>query len=252
MFAFSKLVNVFLHPFIWILILAAVIFYMKKGKKRKIAIIGWFVMIYLFSTHFILHLILAKYEMPYQALEKGKIYDCAIVLSGASYFDTYSEMLQFNDAAERIVQPVILYKKGRVKKLLISGGSGKVFPPHQKEAVYVSYFWKDIGIPEEDILVESESRNTSENALFSKKILDTTGIKGNVLLITSALHAPRAKYIYEKLGVKVDYYPVDFMVKRDLKRRFRLIDQITPKADAMNQWAALIHEWVGLLAARFQ
>ncbi len=161
----------------------------------------------------------------------------------------FSRTLQFSQSAERLTEPVILYKKGIVKKLLISGGSGSIFPPYSKEATYVRRFWLDMGIPDKDILIESESRNTIENAQFSKEIIHKKGFK-TVLLITSALHMPRSKYIFNKMGLLVDIYPVDFSVRRIKENSFDITNYILPKIGALEGWNALIHEGVGMLAAK--
>ncbi len=252
MFALSKFFSVFLSPFIWIFLGIIIILITKNSKRRTWLLIIWSVLTYLTITSPFVHFVMAKYETPYQALPKDKVYDCAIVLSGASAFDHYSKSLQMNQSAERLTEPVILYKKGLVKKLLISGGSANVFPPFEKEAVYVRKFWLDLGVPDSAIIVESESRNTVENAKFSGNILKERGDCKNVLLITSALHMPRSKFIFDKAGIKVEAYPVDFFVLRGRPKKFSLREFIVPRSNVPGIWEAIIHEWVGLLSARFQ
>ncbi len=102
------------------------------------------------------------------------------------------------------------------------------------------------------IIVESESRNTVENAKFSGNILKERGDCKNVLLITSALHMPRSKFIFDKAGIKVEAYPVDFFVLRGRPKKFSLREFIVPRSNVPGIWEAIIHEWVGLLSARFQ
>lgn len=252
MFAISKLVNALLSPFIWILLLSLFVFALKQGKKKKWMIFFWVLTVYLFTTYAVVNPLIARYEMPYKPIEKGKTYACAVVLSGASSFDQFSASLQLNQAAERLTEPVILYKKGIVKKLLITGGSASVFPPYEKEAVYVRRFWLDLGVPDSAIWVESESRNTVENAQFSRKLLERNGLgREKVLLITSALHAPRSSYIFNRQNVAFDIYPVDFIIQRKTKRTFKILDHLIPKTGAIENWELLIHEWVGMLSARF-
>ena len=224
---------------------------MKTLRLMPVIILVWAVFTYLSTTSPLVNLVLRFYETPYQPVAQGKTYDCALVLSGASYFDRYSQALQLNDAAERLTEPVILYRKGVVKKLLISGGSASAFPPFQKEALYVRQFWLNMGIPDSAILVEAESRNTLENAQFSKNLLQKSGAGSKILLVTSALHMPRSKYIFEKAGIRADPYPVDFMIMRGRKWKFDLRDYLIPKSTVLSKWEALIHEWVGMLAARF-
>ncbi|MFM9945350.1 MAG: YdcF family protein [Bacteroidia bacterium] len=223
---------------------------MKNAKKRKYFIAIWLVMTFVLTNNFILSKCLEKYETSYHPIAEGKVYDCAIVLGGASSYDSFSRLLQLSESAERLTEPVILYKKGIVKKLLISGGSASVFPPFIKDAIYVRRFWLDMGVPDKDIIIESESRNTIENAKFSKELLQKKAIGKNVLLITSALHMPRSKYIFNKMGMLPDIYPVDFKVKRIVYDKYNLGNYFLPKTSALEGWEALIHEWVGMLSAR--
>lgn len=250
MFILSKFISIFLNPLIWIFLILFFVWRMKNAKKRKYALAVWLLLTFVLNNSFILTKCLEKYETPYQPLTEGKIYDCAIVLSGVSGFDSFSRSVQLSQAAERLTEPVILYKKGIVKKLLISGGSSSVFPPYRKEAIYVRRFWLDMGIPDSDIVIESESRNTIENAKFSKEILQKKAIGKNILLVTSALHMPRSKYVFNKMGMLADIYPVDFRVRRLSDPNYDLSYYLLPKTGALEGWEALIHEWVGMLAAK--
>ena len=110
---------------------------MKNAKKRKYVIGIWVLMSFVLTNNFILEKCLERYEMPFKPLAQGKVYDCAIVLSGAAGYDSFSRSLQFSEAAERVTEPVLLYRNGQVKKLIISGGSANVFPPYLKEANYI-------------------------------------------------------------------------------------------------------------------
>ena len=250
MFIISKFISIFLSPLIWILLFLFFIWRIKNQKRKKYLTIVWMIFAFIFTNTFIANKCIEKYETPYQPLPAGKVYDCAIILAGVSGFDSFSRSLQLQSSAERLTEPVILYRRGVVKKLMICGGSGNVFPPYVKEAVYVKRFWMDLGVSEDDILVESESRNTSENARFAKKMLQKKAIGKNILLVTSALHMPRSKYIFTKMGVLTDCYPVDFRVGRIKQKNYDLTYYFVPRTSALETWESFIHEWVGFLAAK--
>ncbi len=250
MFILSKFVAIFLSPLLWIFVGLFFVWRIKNAKKKKYFLWVWIAFTFVSTNAYVSKKCLERYEMPAQALEKGKVYDCAVVLSGVCSFDSFSRMVQLGEAAERITEPVKLYKMGLVKKLLISGGSASVFPPYVKEAQYVRRFWIEMGVPAKDILIEQESRNTFENAKYSKQVIDENAIGKKVLLVTSALHMPRAKYIFNKMGFLVDYYPVDFRVKRIDDESINLTDYLFPKTGALKNWEDLIHEWMGLLSAK--
>ncbi len=250
MFIVSKFVAIFLNPLLWIFVGLFFVWRMKNAKKRKYVLGLWILMCFVLTNAFVLEKCLERYEMPFRPIAEGKIYDCAIVLSGAAGYDSFSRSLQFSEAAERITEPILLYRNGRVKKLIISGGSANVFPPYLKEANYIRKFWIQMGIPEKDIIVESEARNTSENAKYSKEIIQKYNIGKNRLLITSALHMPRSAKIFNSLGLIVDCYPVDFKLKRIKETSYDFTTYFMPKTSALLGWEALLHEWVGMLAAK--
>ena len=250
MFILSKIFAIFLNPLIWIFLCLFFIWRIKNTKKKKYFTIVWVFFTFVLTNNFIFYQCLERYEAVYKPLPKEKVYDCAIVLGGASSYDSFSSCLQLNNASERLLEPVILYRKGIVKKLLISGGSATVFPPYIKDAIYVRKFWLELGIPDKDILIETESRNTIENAKYSKALIEKKAIGNNILLITSALHMPRSQFIFKKMGMNYDIYPVDFGVRRLLDDPFNLENFILPKISALEGWEALIHEWIGLLFAK--
>ena len=222
---------------------------MKNAKKRKYVIGIWVIMTFVLTNNYILTKCLEKYECAYQPIAKGITYDYGVVLAGVASFDSFSRSIQLGEPAERITEPIFLYKKGIVKKIIITGGSANVFPPYIKESVYIRRFWLAMGIPDSDIIIESEARNTKENAKFTKELIEKRGGSKKILLITSALHMPRSKYIFKKMGLLVDIYSVDFRVKR-INLGYDISNYFIPKVDALEGWQALIHEWVGMLAAK--
>ena len=100
------------------------------------------------------------------------------------------------------------------------------------------------GIPEKDIIIESESNNTRENAIFSKIILDKQLPAGKFLLITSAFHMRRAIGCFSKAGVQTDYYSTD---RYSGMRSFEIDNLLIPNAASMMHWQMLIHEMIGFV-----
>ena len=58
-----------------------------------------------------------------------------------------------------------------IKKIVFTGGSGSILHQDMKEGKYAEQFLLNLGIPSADILIESESNNTRENAVFTQKLL---------------------------------------------------------------------------------
>ncbi|NJN34334.1 MAG: YdcF family protein [Saprospiraceae bacterium] len=81
------------------------------------------------------------------------------------------------------------------------------------EAAMTLPFLKTLGMPDSDIVLETKSRNTRENAILTKVILDKMGFgQARCLLITSAFHVPRASAIFKKVGIRFSVFPAHFFL----------------------------------------
>ncbi|MFZ8477648.1 YdcF family protein, partial [Staphylococcus aureus] len=85
-----------------------------------------------------------------------------------------------------------LYHEGKIEKILVTGGNGNLFLNEPDESSFLEKEFIRNGVKKEDIILEKKSRNTYENAIFSKKILDSLKLKPPYILITSASHMPRS------------------------------------------------------------
>lgn len=245
-FLLSKVLAFLVQPIVWILAFIVYSFFSKieKNKKRARVIAG--VMFLFFSNAFILDETMRSWEIDavkYESLQKP--YEVGIVLGGILGYDQDLDRLQFYRGADRLWQAVELYKMGKIKKILFVGGSGDIRHPELKEGRFVLRYLQTIDIPERDILIENESKNTRENALFTKAILDKAEIKGPFLLITSATHMRRSLACFEKAGLQADAYSTDRYTGK--KRVFYIEHLLLPNVEVFRKWDVLIHEWVGMI-----
>jgi uncharacterized SAM-binding protein YcdF (DUF218 family) len=233
-----------LHPITWIFILLVITVLVKKEKRRKWSIITLLVF-YFFSNEFLFCEVMRIWEEPKKKIESLKNYDVVIVLGGMVSFDSDVERMQADRGFDRTLQALLIYKKGKTKKLFISGGSGSLQFPDMKESIILKNYLMQIGFPEEDILIESESKNTYENALYTKKELEKLGLQNSsLLLVTSASHMYRAKKCFEKQGLQVDTYSAD--VKAG-PRKFVFDHLFIPNEEAFVKWYNLLHEILGVI-----
>jgi len=110
---------------------------------------------------------------------------------------------------ERLTEFLYLARQYPDAKLIFTGGSGSLFQQTLKEAEAAKIFFDRMGLPENRVLYESRSRNTFENANFSRKIVQDYK-NGQWLLITSAIHMPRAVGVFHKTGWNIVPFPVDY------------------------------------------
>ncbi|MEP6926059.1 MAG: YdcF family protein [Ginsengibacter sp.] len=140
-------------------------------------------------------------------------YSCGIVPGGFASPDA-DENGYFNATADRFIQAVKLYKLGEIKHILISGGNGKIDKKNFREGAWVKGELLAMGIPDSIIFVEDRSNNTSDNAAYAKQILDSLQLKPPYLLITSALHVPRASLLFKNAGLPVVAFPCNYTAGR--------------------------------------
>lgn len=137
--------------------------------------------------------------------------DGIIILGGAVHpglsNDRKQLILQGN--SERLFNFARLAKKFPTARLVYTGGSNSLTEQHLKEAHFATAAFNELGIQKGRILYEDQSRNTIENALFSKELASPQPGE-NWILITSAQHMPRAVGCFRKANWTVIPYPVDY------------------------------------------
>lgn len=148
------------------------------------------------------------------------------------------------DAAERLTAPIALKRKYPSARIVFTGGSAALRGSPYSEADAVQRFWREVGLDQNDVLYERRSRNTYENAVFTRELLHPKPDE-RWLLVTSAIHMPRAVGVFRQAGFDVIPYPVDYRTSGDSGLEF---PRFPTKALALVEFAA--HEWTGLVAYR--
>ena len=123
--------------------------------------------------------------------------DAAIVLGAAVWGEQVSPVFR-----ERINHALDLYRQGRVRKIIFTGGQGN--RDEATEAVAAREYAIKSGIPEQDILLEESSHTTYENVFYAKQLADANGLK-RVLIVSDPLHMKRAVAMARNIGL--DAYP---------------------------------------------
>ena len=170
--------------------------------------------------------------------------DGIVVLGGA--FETSVAPgrgeISLNEAAERMTSAVELARKYPSARIVFSGGSGQLVDGGSTEAGLAVRLFENLGVPAGRLVTEDRSRDTDENAKFSKAIADPKPGE-RWMLVTSAHHMPRAIGAFRRVGFAVEAYPVDWRTRgpEDLARPFRIA------SDGLKRTDTAVHEWIGLL-----
>ncbi|MCO6499525.1 MAG: YdcF family protein [Vicingus serpentipes] len=220
--------------------------FIKNAKRKRKCYIAAVVLLYFFSNTFILDEAFRYYEERNpKALTNQQQYDAAIILGGFTTYDEGLQLEQFHSSIDRLLHGVQMYHTGKAKKIMLVGGSGSISRPNEKEGPILYNFLIKSGIPKNDIIVESQSKNTRENAVNAARILNEKFPHGQFVLVTSGYHMPRAKRCFDKVGLTVTPFSVDQYAG---KRKYVLDHLFIPSASALAKWDMLFHEWFGYIS----
>ena len=172
--------------------------------------------------------------------------DGIVVLGGAISPDVAAARaaVAFNEAAERITATAELARRYPNARIVFTGGSS--VPILQGvEAAFAVRALEALGVAHGRITAEEQSRNTIENAVFSRLVASPKPGE-RWLLVTSAYHLPRAMAAFKAAGFAVEPYPVDWRTRGpiDATRPFATL------GDGLRRTDTAVREWVGLVAYR--
>lgn len=169
--------------------------------------------------------------------------DVIILLGGGIYegvADLTGRGAPGDDMLARMVTAVRLQRQLKIP-VIVSGGSG--YAGRSPEAPVIRRFLLDLGVEEHQVLVEAQSRDTKENALYCREILRKCGFR-HPLLVTSAYHMRRSIKMYQKVGVSVTAVPAQFVTNGDLPLIWA---DFLPNAHALLRTEKALKEYLGLL-----
>ena len=247
-FLLSKLLQFLIKPIVWVLILLAYAWLGRRPQWKRRTLLTAIGLLFVLSNQAFFNLVIRAWEPDLLTADQiAEPYDIGILLGGFSSPNIVpgADRHNLNDRANRFVNALELYRTGKVRKLLITGGNGSLMQEGPLEAPEARKFLLRLGIPEPDILIESESRNTHENALFTKRLLEEHHPGARCLLLTSAWHMRRAHACFEKAGLATTPFPVDYLSERWQLSPDKLL---VPSGRILALWELVVKEWVGYMA----
>ena len=183
----------------------------------------------------------AEYDHP---LPEGKTYEYGIVLGGYSHWDWERNRIEFSNIADRLLEGIRLYKEGRIRELVLAS-DGSIIECENAVAMKgnpegMRAFLKTMGMPPENIILETKAWNTQENATFTLELIGDSLKTIPSLLITSASHMRRSLATFHRVGIPSDPYITDTPVQVGNKKASWM-----PSLAILLRWPELLHEWMG-------
>jgi uncharacterized SAM-binding protein YcdF (DUF218 family) len=146
---------------------------------------------------------------------------------------------------DRLIAAAALAHRYPNARIVFSGGSAKLISNDAREADFAGAIFESLGIAKSRLIMERSSRNTQENAEFSKALLAPKDGE-RWLLVTSAFHMPRSVGLFRKAGFAVEPYPVDWRVGG----RSDVLNFSNVAIDGLGRTDMAVREWMGLIAYR--
>ena len=245
-FVLSKTIGLLVRPLIWLIIGMAVAVFCRKPKLKKISIRASLIILLVFTNPLIINFVLRVCEPAPVAVSTLPTYDVGVLLGGFSRHLPESNNIELTNAGDRLWQTVSLYHQGKIRKILISGGN---YTDAQSEAITVYDALMATGIPDSVLLVEKESLNTRENAVFSAELIAENLPDATCILITSALHMKRSLACFRKAGLNPDAFPAEHITRYD---KVFWAHWLRPNAETLRHWELIINEWTGIIVYRIK
>ncbi|MBW5445348.1 YdcF family protein [Cohnella sp. CFH 77786] len=220
-----------------------------RGRRRTtgIAILAVTIMLYLSSTGLVSGEVMRSLERDYPPPAKIDG-DVIVVLGGGATADTPDIDGQGNllgSAANRLLAAARLHFQTGLP-ILFSGG--QVYADTGNEADIAKRQLIGLNVPVNRIFVENRSLNTEQNAEYVGRMLQQLHWKKPVL-VTSAFHMKRSVLQFEKAGMTVQPYPVDYHVS---ERGVFGLNKLSPSSEALSNMGASLREYLGIAAARLK
>lgn len=186
-------------------------------------------------------------QTPFVPLEQIQAADAIVVLAGGqtAYLSEGGESRKFClHASDRLDRGIEAFKAGKAPLIAMGGGTFDL--PQQP---LVGDFMRDQavarGIPAESVLACGHARYTTDEGAEIVRMLREKGVS-SIILCTSASHMPRARAVYEALGMRVTPLPCDFDTRGQAERFSPLL--LVPRGIALGQTETCLKEWLGLMA----
>src|ERR1041385_4503103 len=172
-FVFSKILAFLTQPLAVIGMLFVAGWIIRNKRWKKILLTTAFVIFFFCSNPFIANEVMRAWETPVTPFASiTKKYDYAILLTGVTKTSMKpKDRVYFSKGADRATHTLQLYRLGIVRKIIISGGSGQLDGRGVLEADDIAAFFRLADVPEEDLIIENQAKNTHESAMLVNEVL---------------------------------------------------------------------------------
>jgi uncharacterized SAM-binding protein YcdF (DUF218 family) len=260
MFLFiSKLLPLFIYPvgLSCLLMLLALWLCYRRSRKAYIPILLALTIVAIAGNIQVGNRLIASLERQYLPLVDPPPADAIVILGGGTRNNESPRIIpDLSDRGDRLIYGAKLYQDGAAPKIILSGGRIQWYGGDSSEAESMATILELFDIPRTDMILESRSLNTHDNAIFTKEILQREQLK-RILLVTSAAHMSRSLAIFRRAKIDAIPAPADFMVSdRNLiesrySKQSRILSLI-PTSESLDFTTQALKEYIGMFIYRLR
>lgn len=152
---------------------------------------------------------------------------------------------ELNASGDRFVEAAVLARRYPAARVVVTGGSGSLVLDGEADGDTAPRLLRALGVEPARLVLENRSRDTYENAVFTKELVGPQ--PGETwLLVTSAFHMPRSMGLFRKAGFDVVAWPADYRTSGQ-EHAGAAQDNFS---DSLQNTTVAIREWIGLAAYR--
>jgi len=256
----SKLLPLLVYPLGLVVILILIALLLKKRLKwQRGLLIAALLILLLSGNRWISTALVRSLEWRNLPAATAPQAEVIVLLGGGTQAqEAPRPMTEVNSAGDRVLYAAKLYREGAAPIILASGGKVNFTPDSPstpaEDMVDLLTF---LDVPPSAIWQQNKSQNTYEDALYSTLMLAEQEVE-EIILVTSAIHMPRAKALFEAQGLTVIPAPVDFSVtEQDWQNLLNPgLDEallyLLPNASALNSTTNALKEYIGLFVYRLR
>ena len=254
---FSKFIPIFIYPLGLVIILITIALGVKSKKKlARASLIIALCILWIGGNVWISTALTRSLEWQYLPPEELPHADVLVVLGGGMASSQYPRsIVEVNSAGDRVIYAAWLYHQGVADHILVSGGKIAWLEDRSSPAEDMTQLLLMLGVPKEAVWQEDQSQNTYENARFSSEFLAAIAVD-RIILVTSAMHMPRAVWLFEQQGLDVIPMPTDYSVTEASWRHLwepnfsNQIINFFPSVNRLQDTTVALKEVLGLLVYR--
>lgn len=251
----SKFLPQFIYPtgLVFLLLILALVFH-RRRRLRIGLLIASVIILFTAGNRWVSTSLARSLEWQYQPLTVGVNAPVMIVLAGGTEpLEPPRQTVELNGAGDRVLYAAHLYRQGAAPLLLLCGGdipwmdTSAASPAEDMQVLLL-----EMGVPQEALILETRSQNTSENAANCAGMLKERGID-EAILVTSAAHMPRSMMLFADQGLKLTPAPTDYAVTGESWAQLwqapgvNLLTNLMPSASALGQTTNALKEYIGML-----